>query len=167
MKPFNETKLGQFLSTKAPNILNTVGNVLPSNGVLGIVKNLIGAHPDLTPAEKEEGMKLAQEFEIEMFAAEAADRDSARTLQTTALTQTDIFSKRYIYFLSTFIIVSATAFGFMLFWADFPEPNRRLVEMFADIYLFAGAIMVLQFFFGSSKSSHDKTDILNKQTPSS
>ena len=40
-KKFKETKLGSFLSKTAPNILGTLGDVLPNQGVLGIVKNLI------------------------------------------------------------------------------------------------------------------------------
>ena len=40
-KKFSETKVGQFLAKSAPGILGTVGDILPDNGVLGVVKNLI------------------------------------------------------------------------------------------------------------------------------
>jgi hypothetical protein len=40
-KLFKDTKVGRFLSNAAPGILNTVGDVLPDNGVFGLVKNLI------------------------------------------------------------------------------------------------------------------------------
>lgn len=85
---------------------------------------------------------------------------NARDMQKQALLQDDLFSKRFIYFLSAFVLVSATSFGIGLFFWSVPEGNKRLVEMFADIYLFAGAILVLQFFFGSSKSSMDKNDFI-------
>ena len=45
-KKFSETKVGKFLKNKAPNILNVVGDVLPNNGVLGVVKNLISSYLD-------------------------------------------------------------------------------------------------------------------------
>jgi len=87
-----------------------------------------------------------------------ADVANARSLQVSALNQSDTFSKRFMYYLAAFIILSATAFGVMLFWVKVPEENRRLVEMFADVYLFAGALSVIYFFFGSSKGSYDKTE---------
>jgi len=86
------------------------------------------------------------------------DVANARSLQVAALNQSDTFSKRFMYYLAAFIIISATSFGVMLFWVVVPEDNKRLVEMFADVYLFAGALSVIYFFFGSSKGSHDKTE---------
>ena len=40
-KKFSETKVGKFLGKAAPGILGTVGDVLPDQGVFGIVKNII------------------------------------------------------------------------------------------------------------------------------
>ena len=40
-KKFKETKVGIFLKEKAPKILDSIGDVLPDNGVYGVVKNLI------------------------------------------------------------------------------------------------------------------------------
>jgi hypothetical protein len=87
-----------------------------------------------------------------------ADVQNARSLQVAALQQNDLFSKRFLYYLASFIIISATAFGFCLFFMPVPEENKRMVEMFADVYLFAGALSVIYFFFGSSKSSHDRRE---------
>ena len=36
-----DTKLGKWLKEKAPNILDTVGDLLPDSGGLGVVKNLL------------------------------------------------------------------------------------------------------------------------------
>ena len=40
-KKIKDTKLGSWLSEKAPNILGVVGDLLPDSGALGVVKNLI------------------------------------------------------------------------------------------------------------------------------
>lgn len=162
-KPFKDTKVGQFLKNQFPQVLDTVGDVLPSNGVFGIVKNLIKATPGISPEQQAEAVAKIEEFEKEYFEMELQDRGNARQMQIEALKQDDKFSKRFIYFLSAFMITSATAFGIMLFFINVPEANKRLVEMFADIYLFAGAMMILQYFFGSSKGSHDKTKMLNEK----
>ena len=67
-KKFSETKVGAFLSKAAPSILGTVGDVLPDQGVLGMVKNLIQKEPDtvLPPEDKEKAMKLLEMDIIEM-----------------------------------------------------------------------------------------------------
>lgn len=65
-KKFHETKVGQFLSKTAPGILGTVGEVLPNNGVLGLVKNLIHKDPTLPAEDKEKALKLLEQDMIEM-----------------------------------------------------------------------------------------------------
>ena len=46
-----DTKLGAWLKEKAPGILDTVGDLLPDKGGLGVVKNLLDREPDIDPAE--------------------------------------------------------------------------------------------------------------------
>ena len=156
-KPFKETNIGKWLTEKAPQIGNIVGGVLPDKGLLGVIKNMVTSDPDISPEDKLEFEKLHQEYEIEMAKLEATDRDSARKMQIEALHQDDIFSKRFIYYLSAFIVISATAFGVMIFYVEVPESNKRMVEMFADVYLFAGALTVINFFFGSAFRSRQQT----------
>ncbi len=74
MKKIKDTKIGKFLSEKAPQILAVVGDVLPEQGTLGIVKNLISKDPDLTSEDKEQ---LHQQL-VEFYKLEVEDRDSAR-----------------------------------------------------------------------------------------
>jgi len=46
-----DTKLGKWLKDKAPNVLDTVGDLLPDQGALGIVKNLLDNEPNVSPEE--------------------------------------------------------------------------------------------------------------------
>jgi len=50
-KKIKETKLGAWLKSKAPKVLDIMGDALPDKGALGIVKNLLGNDPDVDPAE--------------------------------------------------------------------------------------------------------------------
>jgi len=50
-KKIKNTKLGAWLKSKAPNVLDTVGELLPDQGALGIVKNLIDKDPDVNTDE--------------------------------------------------------------------------------------------------------------------
>jgi hypothetical protein len=50
-KKIRDTALGAWLKTKAPKVLDTVGDLLPDSGALGVVKNLLDQEPDVDPAE--------------------------------------------------------------------------------------------------------------------
>ncbi len=65
-KKFKDTKVGKFLSEKAPGILESVGDVLPDKGILGIVKNLIEKDKSLPPQDKETALALLNQDTIEM-----------------------------------------------------------------------------------------------------
>jgi len=74
MKKLKDTKIGLLLKEKAPKILELIGDVLPSNGTMGILKNIISKDPDLTAQEKEELHRQV----VEMYKLEVEDRNSAR-----------------------------------------------------------------------------------------
>ena len=51
MDKIKDTKLGAWLKEKAPSILDAVGDLLPNQGGLGVVKNLLDRDPDVSPEE--------------------------------------------------------------------------------------------------------------------
>jgi hypothetical protein len=65
-KKFKDTKVGQFLSNNGSGIITTLGDVLPSNGILGIVKVLIDKDDSLPPEDKEKALKLLEIDMVEM-----------------------------------------------------------------------------------------------------
>jgi len=65
-KKFKDTKIGKFLAGTMPSVIDTVGDVLPDNGVFGLVKNLIHKDPALPPEDKEKALKLIELDLIEM-----------------------------------------------------------------------------------------------------
>ena len=67
-KKLSETKVGIFLKEKAPQILDTIGDVLPNSGGLGIIKNLISKDHSMSKEDKEMAMKM-----IEMDMAEMGE----------------------------------------------------------------------------------------------
>ena len=64
-KKFKETKVGKFLLGKS-GIINVIGNILPDQGALGMVKNLIQSDPDLPPQDKETALKLLEQDMVEL-----------------------------------------------------------------------------------------------------
>ena len=65
-KKFNETKIGAFLKSKAPKVLSALGDILPNQGTLGIVKNLISSDTKIKAVDKEMAMKLIEQDLTEM-----------------------------------------------------------------------------------------------------
>jgi hypothetical protein len=173
-KKFRDTKFGQFLS-KAKNIvpdaleivLDSGGNPIKAvDGVLDKLKEKAKTNEEaqkLLMEYEQQKAEFERDYELSLIELETDDRANARAMQEKALSQNDKLAKLFIYFLAGFILVSATAFGVMLFFVDVPAENKRLVEMFADVYLFAGAIMVLQFFFGGSYKSKSKNQAEEKE----
>ena len=65
-KTFKETKVGAFLANKAPKVLQALGDVLPDQGTLGVVKNIISSDSKIKAADKEQAMKLIEQDIAEM-----------------------------------------------------------------------------------------------------
>ena len=77
-KRFKETKIGGWLKDKAPEILNTAGDLLPDAGLLGMVGKMIDSS-QLSSEDK----ALAHRQLTELYRLEVEDRKSARKLYST------------------------------------------------------------------------------------
>tara|TARA_R110002167_G_scaffold12695_5_gene53792 strand:+ start:1082 stop:1534 length:453 start_codon:yes stop_codon:yes gene_type:complete len=64
-RKIKDTKLGVFLREKLPSVLSTVGDLLPEQGALGIVKNLVSKSNSLSAEDQEELDRLVLEGEVE------------------------------------------------------------------------------------------------------
>lgn len=64
-KKFKDTKVGKFLLGKS-GVVNSIANVLPDKGLLGMVKNLISTDKELSPVDKETALKLLEQDMVEM-----------------------------------------------------------------------------------------------------
>jgi len=152
-KRFSETGLGKFLKGAGSNIIGIVGDVLPDKGLLGIVKNLIDKDEAMSPEQKIAAHMLRQ--------LEYQDIADARALQVAALNQDDLFSKRFVYYLAIGVFTFSAVIVLLLFWIEIPDKNRDVINFILGVVVGTGLTGVFQYFFGSSKGSKDKTDLLN------
>ena len=67
-----DTGLGKWLKSKAPNVLDTVGDLLPDQGALGVVKNLL----DIDPAEAKAMLDAEVQFQNNVSERWKADMSS-------------------------------------------------------------------------------------------
>tara|TARA_R100001163_G_scaffold1623_1_gene2591 strand:+ start:4737 stop:5183 length:447 start_codon:yes stop_codon:yes gene_type:complete len=71
-----DTKLGKWLKDKAPNILSTVGDLLPDSGGLGVVKNLLDKDDSVDPAEAKAVLDAEVQFQNNVSERWKADMSS-------------------------------------------------------------------------------------------
>lgn len=143
-----KTRVGAFLETVAPDILEIAGD-LTGVGALEKLGKMIGNNDTLS----EENKTIA----LEMLKYDTDDRKSAREMQIASLGQDDIFSKRYAYYLSSAIFGMLFVFVILLFFVTIPTDNSEIVYM--TFGTFIGIVgTVSAFFFGSSSGSKEKSD---------
>jgi len=71
-----DTGLGKWLKRKAPSVLDTVGDLLPDKGALGVVKNLLDKEPDIDPAEAKAMLDAEVQFQNNVSERWKADMGS-------------------------------------------------------------------------------------------
>lgn len=71
-----DTKLGDWLKSKAPGILSLVGDLLPDKGGLGIVKNLLDKEKGVDPEEAKAAVQAEVEFQNNVSRRWEADMSS-------------------------------------------------------------------------------------------
>lgn len=71
-----DTKLGGWLRDKAPDILDTVGDLLPDSGGLGVVKNLLDRNPNVDPEEAKAKIEAEVQFQNNVSERWKADMSS-------------------------------------------------------------------------------------------
>ena len=112
---------------------------------------------------QEELIRLRQEddkLSVEIDKAYLADTQSARQMQTAALSQSDLFSKRFIYYFAMFWAVAAAIYiGFITF-APIPEANIRFADTVLGFLLGTIVSQIISFFYGSSRSSQSKDELI-------
>ena len=75
-KRIKDTNLGGWLKDKAPGVLSLVGDLLPDQGGLGIVKNLLDKDKGVDPAEAQAAIDAEVEFQNNVTRRWEADMSS-------------------------------------------------------------------------------------------
>lgn len=155
-----------ILKSVAPGLATAVAGPLGGIAVKAIadklgVENEVTAVAQAIAGDPEAARKLA-EIDLAQFKAEAADRDSARQMQIAALQQEDLYAKHFIYNYAWFWSVGATVYFFAVTFAPMPAGGRDFANIILGFLLGTAVATIISFFYGSSKSSKDKTEAIVK-----
>lgn len=153
-----------LLKGLAPAVATAVGGPLGGLAVTAIA-NKFGVADDVEAVAKaiagdpEAATKLA-ELDLRQFELENQDRDSARHMQETALNQDDKYAKHFIYNFAWFWSVGSMAYFFAITFGQVPSSGKDFGNIILGFLLGTAVATIISFFYGSSKSSKDKTDAL-------
>ena len=144
MKKIKDTKIGKLLKDKAPQVLDIVGDLLPDQGALGVVKRLID--DPAVPMSADEKKELNTQV-MEMYKLEVADRDSARTRQAEMV---KAGAKDWLFNVTG--LVGLGAFSFLvcsIVFLHVPEENKEIFIHLIGI-VEGVALSIFGYYFGSA-----------------
>lgn len=146
------------------DLITDIGMPLVKKGV----KALTGIDlesKELTAEDKQKIMDSQIEImkiDFEKLKLEYQNTNDARDMQKVALQQDDTFSKRYVYYLATFWSFVAVGYIFLITFSTIPEANVRFADTTLGFLLGTIVATIINYFFGSSKSSSDKNQLLKE-----
>lgn len=164
MNPSSVAIVSELLDNDMPQ----VADVLVDKGADYVQEKLgVDLQPNLTPEQIEHLRETAMKHEEFVAKLDEESRQRATDMQLEAMNSQDPTVRRFIYRFAWFwSAVSVTYFFAVTFVPMFitvPQDSRS--QHYADIilgFLLGTAVAsIIQFFYGSSKSSQDKTHLLN------
>ena len=156
-----------LLKGLAPAVATAVSGPLGGLAVTAIA-NKFGVADDVQAVAKaiagdpDAAQKLA-ELDLKQFELENADRDSARHMQEVALQQDDKFAKHFIYWFAWFWRVGSMAYFFAITFGQVPASGKDFGNIILGFLLGTAVATIISFFYGSSKSSKDKTETMSRE----
>jgi hypothetical protein len=139
-KVFKETVVGKFITSKLPGF---VGDILPDKGVLGIIKNLIDADPEMSAEDKQ----LMHGQLKDLYELEVADRDSARKREVEKAR-----AGGFDFMFNLTGIIGLASFAFIIYaivYLSIPESNKEV--WIHTIGIIEGIVLsIFGYFFGSA-----------------
>lgn len=168
----NWKDVGKLVGKAAPILGTALGG--PAGAALGtMVAGALGVddQPDAVAAavanDPQAAIKLKElylnneqqirEHAFKVMDAEFKDIADARQMQTAALNQDDLFSKRFVYVFASFLALMACIYIGVITFGTIPADNVRFADTCLGFVLGSLLAPVVSFFFGTSINSRAKT----------
>lgn len=146
------------------DLISEIGMPLVKKGIKAVT-GIDLESKELTAEDKQKIMDSQIEImkiDFEKLKLEYQNTNDARDMQKVALQQDDTFSKRYVYYLATFWSFVAVGYIFLITFLTIPEANVRFADTTLGFLLGTIVATIINYFFGSSKSSSDKNQLLKE-----
>ena len=147
--------LDKIFGSGAKAIVDSVG---------GVLDNLVTTKEEKAAAllkieqEVNRHMEAMNSASVEIEKSYLADVGSSRDMQKAALAQNDPFSKRFVYYFSTFWSLFAAGYLIAITFIDVPDKNIRVVDTVLGFLLGTAIASMFSWFYGSSMNSKNRND---------
>lgn len=153
--------LAPLFATLASNGLGMVADAVTKKGQQFVEDKLgIDLSQEPNPEVIAQWKNAAREHERALLEMAYGDRANARAMQVAALQQTDLFSKRFVYYFAIFWSVTAALYIAFITFGEIPEANVRFADTILGFLLGTVVATIIQFFMGSSDGSKQKDTTL-------
>lgn len=145
-------------------LVDDIGLPLVKKGI----KSVTGIDLDEKALTNEDKQKILDsqieimKIDFSKLQLEQENTNNARNMQIEALKQDDTFSKRFIYYLASFWSIFGVVYIFFITFANIPANNIRFADTILGFILGTIIATIINFFFGSSKGSTDKQEMINQ-----
>ncbi|UII27022.1 hypothetical protein LVD15_00875 [Fulvivirga maritima] len=147
-KPFKDTKLGSLLKDKLPEVLDIVGDILPDQGILGVVKNLVQKKENISEKDRSELMLALNQFEVEISQQIMEDRANARMREIAIADH-----QKSDWLMSAAGITALGSFSLMVIAIVFiPLKNENIFHQVLGI-VEGVSLTIFAYYFGSARQS--------------
>ena len=159
-KKFVDTKIGSFLKEKAPHVIDKIAEVAGKSGI-PIVSQIGNVVDMLIPEMKEEIQPLLDDYDKEfpLLLADLADARS-REVQIATSENAPTINKIITPVLALIIVVLTFAMWYMVLYKTFGVEKDVVVFILGALTTLCGG--VVNYYFGSSSGSKDKSDQIKK-----
>ena len=100
-KKFSDTKVGKFLMNAAPHIFDITSSIIPTKGILGLLKGLISKDSKLAPKDKETALKL---LEIDIAEMQAVSNRWSADMKSDSWLSKNVRPLTLVFFSISYII---------------------------------------------------------------
>lgn len=142
-------KVKEWLKTNAPKALDVVGDILPDNGALGVIKNILDKDPDISPEQQAQFDAMIKE----MYELEVRDRESARTREVEVKK-----AGNQDWMMLTTGIVGLASFVFTIYAVVYVD-NVRENDLFIHLMgMIEGVVIgnIFAYYYGTSSQDRKK-----------
>lgn len=139
--------LSKIFGGGAKEVIEGVGNVVDKFVTTKEEKEVLKIELQKEINRHVEALQANANKELETYLADTAN---ARGMQVEALKQTDLFSKRFVYYFTTFW--SLFSAGYLIgttFW-EIPENNSHVVDTVLGFLLGTAIALMFSYFYGTS-----------------
>jgi len=139
--------------------ISAISNKLGVSESVEAIATEIAGNPQALEKIKELELEFAK-VQVEQTKADTENTQGARSMQTAALASGDKFVARFVYWLAIGWSVFAILYIVGITFFPIPESNVRFADTILGFLLGTVVATILNFFFGSSKSSKDKDEMM-------